>query len=757
MKKLLITILSVLLMLSAVGLFACSEEDTYTTKVNQKTWETQIEKGANNFWYNDGQGLFDNGAYINLNNEVYNSKEVDGELKYYKIDSDGIETEITKNQFLVPVDIVDDMFGWLKNNYSAFTYNDNYNYIYSNTTGQAEVPELGVYFVEAYVLFNSGKLTSVLIATLPVGADPATAPELPNHRFDRFGSVLFDYSFEKRFNEMSNYVVKINSSVENIEVNFTEDKIFAHYPNNPIGKQEQYWHKDTSGENPKYIYYVKNANGIYDKDMTRTEEQYNGVRKGLFDMFVTNMINAENLEIKNGKIVNKANITAKYFMPSVGTMDATFKNIVATLDETLSFSKLTYKMTLSMDGYQSLTYTVTITVGNAIVNLPTEFNLLCPYVESDITEGLNITAENYHYQVAVSGNMPVIVVVDGNDVSKKLGTELTSIVYKNNKYYNYAPNTYLKDATTYDYNTGKNGLGDKITWDKEYYKEVEITENGEMQRNAIRDLYKTYIPTLTGMFSEFNFDGEKLIAPSLTIETVTYTNFTISFYADKTVKEISYVLNAGEPNIQEIKITFAYYTRPIDKPEYIVSYYGDEPNDMKANAPTDTFSLTADNFVGYFHELGWQRNFKIEKAGNLIKYTTYEVKEVESETYYEKFYDSYYKYTLNSGVWTRNTCTKAEYDEIANKMYTVVCNINPTYAACKDATKTFWGWQCTGKVAQTYSVTGTSSELFMYVLVVNDKVDKIITRASQNRLEHEINFYYGAAVVNLPTDYVTES
>ncbi len=742
MKKLLITILSVLLMLSAVGLFACSSTPEYTNEVNQKTWQAQIGANFTNFRYNDGIAKYDNGAYVDSYNQFYDSRIVDGEFKYYKIDAENSETEITKSQFVVPVDILDEMFTWLKNNYSAFTYENSY-YVYSNTTGQAEVPELGLYFVRVSLFFHNGKLGSVNFTTLPIGADPTTAPEFANHRFDSFGSVLFDYSFEKRFNEMSNYTIAVTSPVESFTVKFTEDKMHAQYPNNPVGQQEQFWHKDTSGDSTKYVYYVKNANGTYDKDLSRTETQYNGVRKGIFDMFVTKMINAESLEIKKGKIVNTQNITDTLFVQGAGTMDVTFKNIVATLDEKLDFEKLTYNMVLSQ-GNASITYSIVITTGDATIELPTEFNTLNPFVESDITDGLNITAENFHYQVTVSGNTPVIVVVDGDDVSKKLGTELTAITFKNDKFYTFVQHQYLKQITDSLTN------GNKITWDKTYYQETEIKTDGEAQRNEIRDLYKTYIPALTGMFSEFAFDGEKLVAPTLTIETITYTNFTISFNANKSIKEISYVLNAGEPTIQETKITFGYYTRSIDKPEYVVSYYGDEPSDMRANAPAEGFYLTADNFVAQCCDIYSGYTYLIEKDGNLIKYTFTNFSKT-TITYYEKVGNNYYAYSYNNSasVWEKTTSTQVEFDEKANLLYTIACNLNSTYSACKNTTDAFNGWMCSGDISQIYSVSGTGSKAFMYVLVVNDKVDKIITRDS-NKIEHEFSFNYGTAVVTLP-------
>ncbi len=378
-----------------------------------------------------------------------------------------------------------------------------------------------------------------------------------------------------------------------------------------------------------------------------------------------------------------------------------------------------------------------------------------PYVESDITNGLNITDTTFNYSLSVNG-ATTIVVVDGDAVSKKIGDQTTSIFKQGTKFYTYAVNEYWANSTKYNSSTGQNGQGDKIVWDKTYYTPSEIKTDGENQRNAIRDLYKEYIPDLTGKFEQFSFDGEKLVASSVVVDDVTYSNLEISFYGDENnpIKSISYVLNLDAQDMQSVLITFAYYYKEIDKPENLTSYYGDDPSDLVANAPSDTFLLKADNFVCFYEDLYSQQNIKIEKAGDLIKHTTYNVQQIKVEEYYQKDGTNYYKYTKSNGVWSATTCTQADYEEKENLMYTMVCLYNSHYANCKT---NFSGFMSSGDIAAYYSVAGSSggakSEHYTAIYVANDKVEKIVVRgtgSSSKNFYYEFSFEYGTTVINLP-------
>lgn len=378
------------------------------------------------------------------------------------------------------------------------------------------------------------------------------------------------------------------------------------------------------------------------------------------------------------------------------------------------------------------------------------------YTAENMQSAFTISDTQFSYQLSVNGGT-TIVVVDNEDVSKKLGTQTTTIFKKDNKFYTYALHEEWKTTTEPNLDTGYNGNGDRISWDKDYYEAREIAENGETQRNEIRDLYKTYLPLVNDSFSAFKYDTEKekLVASQITIGTTTYHDVGVKLTADGKLEKVDYVLDPENANPTIVLLSFSYYYQPIAKPEYVVSFYGDvDLLDQTANK--DAFKLVRDNFSCFYQDISSQQNILYERAGDLIKVTEYNVKVIKKITYYEKIDSTYNKYVSTNGVdFVKENSSSTEYEEQVNKIYNLVIRYNEYYNY--NATKfPFSGWQTTGGTQHYYIVTAGNNQGLLQIYLANEKVEKILVRGfgtsnAYKKFYYEFSFNYGNVSLTLPT------
>ena len=183
--------------------------------------------------------------------------------------------------------------------------------------------------------------------------------------FNDVGGELLVRDYEKAFDTLDNFTLIGGEGLDYGEYTFTENGFRIYTPNieDPT-RQEAFWQKD--GE--QYIYYSKNAQGAWQKDATKTAEQYETARDNIADLLFGCLGTRSIIPFRaknNGK-------TYYTFRTEVTASPYTyvFQNVLIKVDDTAKIVNATYNLEIKI-GQTSATYSYTLTAGNATITFPT--------------------------------------------------------------------------------------------------------------------------------------------------------------------------------------------------------------------------------------------------------------------------------------------------------------------------------------------------------------------------------------------------
>lgn len=398
-KKIISLALCALLGVSCLGVSACGETkepyDPYAQyKATKEEWGQMLSTQRFNFHIHDCvtdggfDVLFTNGDYEVKTYErsvekyvtyLYDVETVGGEtVTTLSKRADG-ETEWSEPQTVeTPIhdystEYFSPFLNFVKENYDNFEFFIN-TYVY-NAKGD-ELAELGeligarsgnedayVDVVKVYISQDSTGEKRISDITFDCKGNQQ-ASYLNRVDFRAVGTALLNRDYENAVAGLNNFTLVGGTGVDYGEYTFTENAFRIYTPNieDPT-RQEAFWQKD--GE--QYIYYSKNAQGAWQKDATKTEQQYKNAREGITDLLFGCLT-------KQNKYFSSKNdgktYLAAHAQVDVGLYNYTYYNFVVTLDDAGKITGATYNLKMTI-GQASSEHSFVLTAGNAAITFPT--------------------------------------------------------------------------------------------------------------------------------------------------------------------------------------------------------------------------------------------------------------------------------------------------------------------------------------------------------------------------------------------------
>ena len=399
-KKIISLALCALLGVSCLGVSACGEtkepfDPDAQYKATKEEWQQLLT--TENFEFTFMNKATDAREYVTFAGSDYEVKLYESSIQKnviyaYDVETVGGETVTTlskrakdETEWSEPQTVetpthaysTDDFapfFNFVKDNYDSFEFKINY---YEYTAKGDELAEIGN-LIAAHT-GNTGAYTDVV--TVHITQEPTSGKRISNIIFDckgndqasysnrvdfnDVGSTILESDFDGAFGNLTNFTLVGGTGLDYGEYAFTENAFRIYTPNieDPT-RQEAFWQKD--GE--QYIYYSKNAQGVWQKDATKTQEQYENAREQIADLLFGCLANKkDNFYSKNeGKL---------YYAYGSLTVDAglytyDFSNVRVTLDDAGKITGATYNLKMTI-GQASSEHSFVLTAGNAAITFPT--------------------------------------------------------------------------------------------------------------------------------------------------------------------------------------------------------------------------------------------------------------------------------------------------------------------------------------------------------------------------------------------------
>ena len=334
------------------------------------------------------------------------------------------------------------------------------------------------------------------------------------------------------------------------------------------------------------------------------------------------------------------------------------------------------------------------------------------------------------------GDTHITVLVDGENVRRQESvgdTTTLSFVFKDESgFYTATPFDYWKQYQHPVYNWG------------EYKQRVSSTQ---ADRDAIKNEYLEYMPEVL-TFGDFSWDKTDKVFKAASVQSgdQTLSDVRIEFGEDSRVKQISYTVPDGDV-AKEISIAFSFGAVTIPEPAGFVTE-ADESMRGEFDFIYDNVYAVYDRYVsGYVYP----ETCEYTKSGDKIRIrekTSWD-DDFTSETYYDKEGYSCYKYTYVNGVWYKVQIATKTYNEVLNKLYTIVVNHNHNYSFDKLGPSGMNAVYITGGSGGTDGTTD-----MMTFFCVDKKIIKVVVGPTKFSASEgptaQINLTYGNAVVTIP-------
>lgn len=366
-------------------LSGCGNKTNY--KVSQEQWVEVFSKTNFNTYFTSLNGLENvsvNGnlyekANPNLDNVIttYLKEENGSDTFYFSLTKSNtgewVKTEIDISEYIYSSDYFSVLTNFLKDNYQLFNFKNNcyvLEFVENNLTLSLDINKITNIDNEVKAVavnFKNGKLN--FAEFFETTYDNYNYTNAPLIGFSKFGENVLQYEFETKFNTLTNFTLIGGKGIDYGEYYFTEDKFKMYAPNlSDITRQEVYWHKDTSENPTKYVFYYKNNDEIWLKNDEQTESSYLYARNFVKDLLFGYMKNYYvNFSFTNSTTLKNTNGDITQY---VGIHTYKFKNVVINLNEEGNIKSANYIIEISAEGYKPVKYNYTLNAGNTQITLP---------------------------------------------------------------------------------------------------------------------------------------------------------------------------------------------------------------------------------------------------------------------------------------------------------------------------------------------------------------------------------------------------